>query len=581
MYARFIAVIGMTASVVYPVQHRCFGQGPATLENLLPGGAAPVPKPLVSPEGLRLPVPSDEDVAAAQELIQQAYEEDYAAASFPGLFDKLLRASDGVKDDTRRYALLVEAERAAIEAGDIQSAIQASDLRSRHFEINPADGRLQVLVAAAASERKDNDALFAMFISLAKETIAATQLDVAEKAIAEAIATAKRIERSDRIAAAEERKKTGRNSPGPSKAAVLLEQATGAQKLLRDRKKAKAEYEAAVTKLKDDPDDPAANGLVGRYRCFVIGEWSDGLLSLQASDSERLRKVAGDELRMRAEKQPTVEQQLSVAGEWWKVADAAGMSATDADAIRWHAVDLYRDTLPSITDPIERALANKRIGAMTEKEPSPGEKQGGRLPKRLQGPRGPLQIPASALLPAPAELSPQLVAILPTEAEVAALLNHVNVEDRIVGEAKNAYLRRVYATHPLEAWTASDAVYLIGLNDKLNEVLGQSSVISPRGYMSGSRESCKAYMAAMWLLKARNEQDFVARFRSLPADTVGRRLEFEVGESESKEWLMGLGPEYTSARRKLQAIEFLIKEGVASAGMRRYGEELAKALVQP
>jgi hypothetical protein len=62
--------------------------------------------------------------------------------------------------------------------------------------------------------------------------------------------------------------------------------------------------------------------------------------------------------------------------------------------------------------------------------------------------------------------------------------------------------------------------------------------------------------------------------RSLPADTASQ-LDRMLDERDAKEWLLQLGPEYTSARRKLQAIQYLIQQGVASQGMRRYGEELA------
>jgi hypothetical protein len=70
----------------------------------------------------------------------------------------------------------------------------------------------------------------------------------------------------------------------------------------------------------------------------------------------------------------------------------------------------------------------------------------------------------------------------------------------------------------------------------------------------------------------------VARRRSLPADALRTRdLDWNIGEREVKEWLMGLGPDYTSTRRKLQAIEYLSQQGAATEGMRKYAEALLKA----
>lgn len=44
-----------------------------------------------------------------------------------------------------------------------------------------------------------------------------------------------------------------------------------------------------------------------------------------------------------------------------------------------------------------------------------------------------------------------------------------------------------------------------------------------------------------------------------------------------KAWLIRLGPEYASAKRKLQAIEHIARQGAATEGMRKYAEALKNA----
>lgn len=560
-------------------------EGPATLENLLDVDREPQRKSLVAPATVRLPVPSDDDVAAAVDLIRQAYEEEYAEASRSPrrLIDTLTQAVEKVEDVTRRYALLVEAERAAIDAGDVEAAIEAASLRSQQFQVDPAKCRLEVLLSAARNDRRDDAELCRMFVDLADQAMGCGQLDVADKAASEAIAMAKRVERSDRVVAAEQRKRTGRKPTGNGKAPALMEQATDMQRQLKDRRKAMAQYEAALGKLEEHPDDAAANGVVGRYRCFVAGDWRDGLQSLVAGDSESMATVASDEIQMRKEPRRTPERLMAVAGAWWKLADSEGVTSAEAEAIKRHAATMYQEALPDITDPIERALAEKRVAAMkleTDGFFVQDTDAAWQTPDRRSD--ASVEVPASVLLPVPADLSLELVPLLPTEAEVETLQNHVDRATRQVENAKEAFLQRVYAEFPVARWTATDAAYLIALNDSLNELLGESTALLPALSMGGSREACKAAMASVWVLESKDEQEFARRIRSLPTDLVQlEQVGWRINERSVREWFKQLGPEYSATRRQLRAIEYLIDQEVASEGMRRYAKELSETVEQP
>ena len=559
------------------------GQGPATLESLLQAEPHVGPVPLPREAASRCPVPADQDVAAAKDLIRQAYEEDYAEAkkgSTRRLVSKLMETATEVDDASRRYALLLEAQRIAIESDAVDAAIEAADRRSTLFNLDAAECRMEVLLATSKRDQRDDALLCQMFLWLADQTMERGQIDVAERAAIEATTTAKRLDRREKQAAADERRRTGRKPADRGTATILLEKAITQQREVKNLAKSRTEYEEALVILQDRPDDAAAQTKVGRYRCFVHGEWEEGLRALKTGNSEKLRDVADLEITLIEEERPASARILAVASSWWKIAEGGLLSPAEAQAVRRHAAEWYEKALPDIEDPIERTLANKRIAAAnpgTEtvtqaSEPPAAEKTAA---GRRRG--ASLKIPCSAISPVPADLSQELVALLPNEAEIATILNHSNMPDRDVSQARHTFFERVYKGFAVERWTTTDALYMLELNDKINVLFGRATVELPNGSMSGSREACKAALAAAWLMTSKSEKEFVGRLRNLPADAKGRNLDWSIDEREAKKWLMGLGPEYATSRRKLQAIEYLMKQGVATDGLRRYAEALSKS----
>jgi hypothetical protein len=551
-----------------------------TLDDLLNDGRGAASPPLAAPAAERAPIPTAAELESACELIRQAFEDYYAdvAKSPRRLIDKLLEVADSGTDSTRRYALLVEAERVAVEAGELDAAVEAASLRSTKFAVDPAESRLQVLLAVSRSSRRDDERLVGMCLDLADGALAAGQIEVADRAATEAVATAKRVERRERQTAAEERKRTGRAAAPVGKAAGYLEQAAQKQRQVKSRRQAAASYEAALEALRLKPEDQPANGVVGRYLCFTAGNWKEGLPALAKSDADLLREAAAEEIKLGTDGASGVGQVLAVAGAWWKISESGGLDSSESVAAKQHAAKLYEQALPGIDDPIERTLASKRIAAAKGDGAASGQ-TGNDAPADRQSVtrRGTmLRVPASALLPAPAELSREIVGLLPTEAEVAVLQNHVNLPDRRVEEAKNAFLNRIYQVFSVERWTTVDAAYLIGLVDRLGEITGSASTPLPNGgWISGSREGCRAALAEKWLLTSKSEQEFAARVRSMPAGLLGR-IEWMMSWRDTKNWLMSLGGEYEVTRRKLQAIDYLMQQGCATQGMLRYREDLVR-----
>ena len=149
--------------------------------------------------------------------------------------------------------------------------------------------------------------------------------------------------------------------------------------------------QAAFNTLKQQPDDPAANLLVGRNLCFVKGEWERGLAMLAKGSDAVLKDLA-----TQSQTAPTAPAAQSELGDaWWKAAEAAkGNSKTElqAGAGYW-----YLMALPNISGlgkvKLEQRL--KQIGLTVAANPSSGQ------PTRSL-PTSPAGQPAAGLHPADA-----------------------------------------------------------------------------------------------------------------------------------------------------------------------------------
>ena len=65
------------------------------------------------------------------------------------------------------------------------------------------------------------------------------------------------------------------------------------------------------------PTDPEANLIVGRYKCFVKGDWDTGLLMLALGTDPALATLAVKELE--GAKSP--DEQVKLGDSWWALAD--------------------------------------------------------------------------------------------------------------------------------------------------------------------------------------------------------------------------------------------------------------------
>lgn len=368
----------------------CFAQqttGPATLENLLDAPDRPPLNPTAKDKDTPFPpvAPDEAAVKEAQDLIKQAYEDDYkAAAKNPEpLIQKLLAAAGQTKDPVRRYAYLISAEEAAVTGGDYGRTMELIDIRAGEFAIDGLQSRMDRLAEFLTPKAKTDPAALARLYEHSIETsergVKQDSLEQAKAAAEMAASIAKSI-----FLTGKAKKNDGVADDGEAKQ-------TQARALVKDIERRAglfAEYQKALETIKAK-EDPAANGVIGRYLCFAVGDWKRGLPFLAKGDQKDLADVAGEELRVFADGTPDAKDVFSLAGKWWAAADAKDVPDSLETAVRSHAGGLYESIWERLDDPLDKAVAQKRMrdapAAQASGDSGSGDVKADRLakPKRI------------------------------------------------------------------------------------------------------------------------------------------------------------------------------------------------------
>lgn len=360
---RRFAYVSLTLTLLVLWTQRCGGQlpsAPRTLEDLLDDSSRTQLRITArAADAQRQDIPSDAAIADAVELIRQAYETDYQLSDKNPklLIHKLLLAASQTDVPARKYACLLEAERAAAEAGDFQRALELIDIRADEFEIDRTQTRLDRLAEFLTAAAKRDPAALDKLYGHAVET---AELSLQQEAMAASKAAADMA-----VGIAKATQALGRSQKTPDLVAAGDEKLRNAQDLMKTIQKRRdglAKVQAAMAAIKDNPADPVANGMVGRYRCFASGEWEQGLLMLSKADAGELKDIATEEIALREAKLTDVRRVFTLAGLWWKYAEAADFSTEEEAAVKKHAGTLYAEIMDSLTDPLEIQIAQSRFG---------------------------------------------------------------------------------------------------------------------------------------------------------------------------------------------------------------------------
>jgi hypothetical protein len=314
---------------------RCLAQQPAT---------APTTRAATQSSG-PLPVPSQAEQAAALKRIREVYPSNLSrqtASERTLLASKLLNAALETRDDPAgRYVMLQEAMKIAAAAGDTGIVGKAADALQAGY--------------AGDAEAQRADAL-ARCYAVAPSPAVAGQVAAADVAAAEEAAANDEYESASRYI--EKALSAARIVGDRTFLASVQARATA----IRDQREEFNQVRSAFSKLKSDPQDPAANLAVGQYLCFKKDKWESGLADLAKGSDPALKQLAQNE--MGASGDPNVRGDL--AEQWWNLADQN--SRLPRKAIQAHAAELYRQAMRGLGG-LAKAVAKKRIDEVASQQP--------------------------------------------------------------------------------------------------------------------------------------------------------------------------------------------------------------------
>ena len=247
------------------------------------------------------PIPADTAQQEATKLIKEVYGEEYAEAKTlaakQALAKKLLdKANENKGDMAATFVMLRLARDIATQAGDCDLAFQAIDQMVDLYEIRPLEMKVGVLTKFTTMARmlEHHVAISRKATELLDDAVQADDFRIAKQLGDLALSEARKSRDKENVDEITRR---------------LAEVATAA--------KAFEETKIAEGILRKTPSDPDANLVVGKYRCFVKGDWKSGLPMLALCNDEPLKALAKKDIKGAT----LSEEQARIGDGWWALTE--------------------------------------------------------------------------------------------------------------------------------------------------------------------------------------------------------------------------------------------------------------------
>lgn len=306
----------------------------------VPRPRAAVREPAVEPK--RGPVPDAAQLKEAEKTLKEIFKDEYANTKPDGrrsLAQQLLRNAREHGDDlSAKYVQLRDARDFAQAAGDVDTALTAIDALAASFDINASAEKSTLLSRLSDTARTP---------------------EAAKLVTEQALKAAQGAFEQDQFDALRTLSTT----------ADKMVVKTGIPPLVIQVKDKTAQYLAicnewktlqpSLEKLKNSPEDAAANTAVGRFYCLQKGEWERGLGAMARGSDLVLKPLAEKELLLPTE----AAAQVALADGWWEVAQkSAGVVKT---SLLMRAKHWYSNAITGLTG-LEKTRVEKRAAEATK-----------------------------------------------------------------------------------------------------------------------------------------------------------------------------------------------------------------------
>ena len=310
----------------------------------VPGADAPV-----VPNAPRLhPIPEPGAQGEALTLLRELFADEFRKAetsptAAKELAAELVKQADQMRGKTTpddiasRYVLLIEAVGLSAGVRDFPSALAAADELAQSYQIDATGLKLDLLADAARDpgDAGSVEALVRTVFALSDSALYTGDLPGAAALLSQADALARK-----------------------SKSVPLATEVQKRRKELRDLQGQFKNVAEAAEKLKERPDDPVSNVVVGRFYCFVAGNFERGLPLLAKGADGTLKALATRDLQRPA----SGDARADLAEDWWDIAGQQQGNRAQVNA-KARAGYWYRLALPELGG-LKRTLAQKRLDAL-------------------------------------------------------------------------------------------------------------------------------------------------------------------------------------------------------------------------
>ncbi len=287
--------------------------------------------------------PEGAALAAAQQLMREVYGARYEQAKTPtenvAFAKELLEQAGRSKGNLAEYFVLLNAARkVAGSNGDAETALRAVDALVETFDMDGLRMRLETVqeVDGAAKLPVQFKILAEQTLPLIDEATRVDDYDTADSLVKIAIGAASR-----------------------ARDYTLRRQIADHAKRATDLASRYSEIKEAFSVLRDNPVDPKCTSAVGKWYCFMKGEWEKGIPMLALGDDPALKALAIKEL----EGTDSTEAKIALGDGWW---DLAGEYTGEAkDAMRAHAGHWYLQAETNLDTGLTKAKVRKRLEEIT------------------------------------------------------------------------------------------------------------------------------------------------------------------------------------------------------------------------
>jgi len=294
----------------------------------------------------KAPIPSAPNLKVARDLLRELYQETYADAKSEQerlkLARKMLdRLSDLGGDLPGQYALLEVVKQIAIRAGDVEVALNATDHMTSRFELD--DNTLLDTfekVVRTAKHGRSQARLFEEADDTFDDFVLAEDYRAAERLSQLAVSAANKSDDEDAV-----------------------EKYTARRHWASEAKALQKAAEAGLIALETNPQDPRANGDVGKFLCLIKGDWANGLVILAHGNDRSLKRLAEMELGDLSDS----IRRLELADIWWR--EAASSKPALQETMQSRAKHWYEQALPGLPAGLVRIRVERRINEIGKNQP--------------------------------------------------------------------------------------------------------------------------------------------------------------------------------------------------------------------